>query len=354
MRILKQTENHWKLRIESEDDLWVLARLASNGRHVAMLGERRDTTTAESGSRAKAAERKKMWIELRIISTEYQSYSDILRIHGIIEQAPIDIGSHHTHLIVVGDEIELTTNDVFPNYDISLLKDAVDSSTKSNVALVVVEHDEIILFEITSRGLREGATWTMRGGGKRGDLRTRETAALSFQKQVTSEILAATSPTLPMILCGPGHAREKLKSVLQEADSERNVRLIATSMAGRAGANEVIREGLANEFLEDHAIHKEIQLLEEVWKRVSSNGAVAYGEQELIQAMSEGAIETLLIAVDLLRDEEKTFDGLLMRDWVLGLEAIGANLIQCSTDHDAGEQLLGLGGVVALLRYKVV
>jgi len=81
---------------------------------------------------------------------------------------------------------------------------------------------------------------------------------------------------------------------------------------------------------------------------------VAYGEQELIRAMSEGAIETLLIAVDLLRDEEKTFDGLLMRDWVLGLEAIGANLIQCSTDHDAGEQLLGLGGVVALLRYKVV
>ena len=99
MRILKQTENHWKLRIESDDDLWVLARLASTGRHLAMLGERRDTTTAESGSRAKAAERKKMWIELRILNTEYQSYSDILRVHGIIEQAPIDIGSvSYTHL----------------------------------------------------------------------------------------------------------------------------------------------------------------------------------------------------------------------------------------------------------------
>ena len=49
MHILNQGENHWKLRIESEDDLWVLARLASNGRHLAMLGERRDTTTAESG-----------------------------------------------------------------------------------------------------------------------------------------------------------------------------------------------------------------------------------------------------------------------------------------------------------------
>ncbi|MBF14358.1 MAG: hypothetical protein CMA97_02450 [Euryarchaeota archaeon] len=354
MRILKQTENHWKLRIESDDDLWVLARLASTGRHLAMLGERRDTTTAESGSRAKAAERKKMLIELRILNTEYQSYSDILRVHGIIEQAPIDIGSHHTHLIEIGDEIELISMVAFPAFDSSLLKDAVDSSNKSNVSVVVVENDEIILFEITSRGLREGATWTMRGGGKRGDVRTSESVAQSFQKQVAKEILAATSTELPMILCGPGHAREKLRTVILEIEPERNLRLIGTSMAGRAGANEVIREGLANEFLEDHAINKEIQLLEEVWKRISSNGAVAYGEQALVRAMSEGAIETLLVAIDLLRDEETQLDDKLLRDWVQGLDAIGGQLIQCSTDHDAGEQLLGLGGVVALLRYKMV
>ena len=67
-----------RLRIESEDDLWVLARLL----HQVDVGdawERRDTTTAESGLRAKAAERKKMWIELRVQTTEYQSYSDTLR-----------------------------------------------------------------------------------------------------------------------------------------------------------------------------------------------------------------------------------------------------------------------------------
>ena len=29
---------------------------------------------------------------------------------------------------------------------------------------------------------------------------------------------------------------------------------------------------------------------------------------------------------------------------VSGLDEIGAKLVQCSTDHDAGEQLLGMGG----------
>ena len=354
MQLLKQSEEHWKLRIDSEDDLWVLARFAISGRSLAMLGERRDTTTAESGGRAKAAERKKMWIQLRIITTEYKTYSSILRVHGTIEQAPMDIGSHHTHLVEVGDEIELHSLSGFPEYDRLLLTETMTSDKKSNVSIVVVENDEIVLFEVTRRGLREGATWTMRGGGKRGDIRTSETVAKSFQQKVAKEILAATSTKLPMILCGPGHARERLRQVILAQDPQRTIRLVSTSMAGRPGANEIIREGLADELLSEHAISKEIQLLEEVWLRLSKNGAVAYGENELSKAMNEGAIETLLVSADTLRNPEAMIDGTPVSTWIQGISDIGAELVQCSSDHDSGEQLNNMGGVIALLRYRLV
>ena len=354
MQLLKQSEEHWKLRIDSEDDLWVLARFAISGRSLAMLGERRDTTTAESGGRAKAAERKKMWIQLRIITTEYKTYSSILRVHGTIEQAPMDIGSHHTHLVEVGDEIELHSQSGFPEYDRLLLTETMTSDKKSNVSIIVVENDEIVLFEVTRRGLREGATWTMRGGGKRGDIRTSETVAKSFQQKVAKEILAATSTKLPMILCGPGHARERLRQVILAQDPQRTIRLVSTSMAGRPGANEIIREGLADELLSEHAISKEIQLLEEVWLRLSKNGAVAYGENELSKAMNEGAIETLLVSADTLRNPEAMIDGTPVSTWIQGISDIGAELVQCSSDHDSGEQLNNMGGVIALLRYRLV
>ncbi|MBT5281927.1 MAG: pelota family protein [Euryarchaeota archaeon] len=354
MQLLKQSEEHWKLRIDSEDDLWVLARFAISGRSLAMLGERRDTTTAESGGRAKAAERKKMWIQLRIITMEYKTYSSILRVHGTIEQAPMDIGSHHTHLVEVGDEIELHSLSGFPEYDRLLLTETMTSDKKSNVSIIVVENDEIVLFEVTRRGLREGATWTMRGGGKRGDIRTSETVAKSFQQKVAKEILAATSTKLPMILCGPGHARERLRQVILAQDPQRTIRLVSTSMAGRPGANEIIREGLADELLSEHAISKEIQLLEEVWLRLSKNGAVAYGENELSKAMNEGAIETLLVSADTLRNPEAMIDGTPVSTWIQGISDIGAELVQCSSDHDSGEQLNNMGGVIALLRYRLV
>ncbi|RPG78175.1 MAG: hypothetical protein CBC77_004650 [Euryarchaeota archaeon TMED117] len=320
-----------------------------------MLGERRDqTTSGEEGGRAKVAERKKMWIQLRILSTEYKTYSNILRVHGTIEQAPVDIGSHHTHLVEVGDELEIHSSSGFPEYDRLLLTDTMTTDKKSNVSIIVVENDEIILFEVTRRGLREGATWTMRGGGKRGDVRTSETVAKSFQQQVAKEILAATSTQLPMILCGPGHARERLRNVILSQDPQRTIRLVSTSMAGRSGANEIIRDGLADELLSEHAISKEIKLLEEVWLRLSKNGAVAYGENELSRAMNEGAIETLLVSADKIRDPEAMIEGTPVSKWIDAVSDIGAELVQCSSDHDSGEQLNNMGGIIALLRYKLV
>ena len=77
MQILRREAMLWRLRITTNDDLWSLARLARRGMSIGMLGERRDQTTAgEEGGRAKAAERKKMWIRLRIESTEYQSFQN--------------------------------------------------------------------------------------------------------------------------------------------------------------------------------------------------------------------------------------------------------------------------------------
>ena len=57
MQVLRREPMLWRLRINTDDDLWSLARLARNGMSLGMLGERRDQTTAgEEGGRAKSAE----------------------------------------------------------------------------------------------------------------------------------------------------------------------------------------------------------------------------------------------------------------------------------------------------------
>ena len=307
-----------------------------------MLGERRDQTTAgQEGGRAKAAERKKMWIKLAIESSEFQTFSDNLRVHGIIEEAQFDIGSHHTHIVEIRDEIELTSQHEFPKVDHDLIAQACSNSGKAKVVIIVVESDEAIMYEITGRGVREVSTWTMRGGGKYTGAKLSEGVSKSFFEKISKEANDSIPEGTPIVICGPGHAREKLAPLINGPK-----KLVATSMGGRGAANEVISEGLAGDILSEHAVVQETALLEEAWTRISTDGHVAYGREMIVKALDEGAIETLLITAELVREEN-------WESIVSALDDIGAKLVQCSIDHDAGEQLLGMGGAVALLRFKV-
>ena len=354
MNILKRDLHEWRLRVETLDDLWVLARLARRGVSVAMLGERRDQTTAgEEGGRSKQAERKKMWIQLSVQTTEHQSFSDTLRIHGIIEEAPIDIGMHHTHMVELRDDLVLSNTKGFSEMDVQLLKESESASKQGQVALLVVEGDEIILYFITARGLRESATWTMRGGGKRGDLRQHERVASQFRQTIVDGLTQQLDEMMPLVLCGPGRNRDRMLEDLRGAGHRRPMLSVATSMGGRGAANEVLRDGLAGELLAQHRMVQEVTLLEEAWVRISTNGAVAYGGEAIKKAVQEGAVERLLILADLLRDDTSTCDGSPWSELVEQITSSGGEIIQCSADHDAGEQLVGFGGAVALLRYSV-
>ena len=188
MQVVKREFGLYRIRIDCDDDLWTLARLCVKGRSIGMLGERRDQTTAgQEGGRAKAAERKKMWIKLAIESSEFQTFSDNLRVHGIIEEAQFDIGSHHTHIVEIRDEIELTSQHEFPKVDHDLIAQACSNSGKAKVVIIVVESDEAIMYEITGRGVREVSTWTMRGGGKYTGAKLSEGVSKSFFEKISKE-----------------------------------------------------------------------------------------------------------------------------------------------------------------------
>ena len=75
MRRVKWLDEGVRVRIESEDDLWVLSHICGSGCLVGMLSHRRDSTTGtKEDSRAKSAERKPMWILLEASETAFQPF----------------------------------------------------------------------------------------------------------------------------------------------------------------------------------------------------------------------------------------------------------------------------------------
>ncbi len=351
MRVLHRDPLRLRARCEGEDDLWTLARFLRPGQAFAMLGERRDASTGgQEGGRAKAAERRTMWIVLEVLNVEHHAFAETLRVHGLIREAPMDHGQHHTHVVDVGDEVEVTSQTPFRDVDLQLIAEAEAAGQRPRVALLVVEHDEVILYTVAQRGLREGMTWTMRGGGKRGgDLRAAASVEEAFLSGTASEVAATLAGDVPVVVAGPGHAKDRMASVLGAVAPSLHLTVVATSIGGRAAANEVLREGLAGDVLADHALIRETNLVEEALTRMQVGGAVAYGREHLEKAINDGAVETLVVLADLLRGSEEPRWSRLCAS----VAEFGGAVVQCSVDHDAGAQLDGLGGAVALTRYKV-
>ena len=351
MRQIKTLDEGFRLRIESEDDLWALSQLCRSDSILGMLSHRRDSTTGtQEDGRAKSAERKPMWIVLDVEKTEFQPFTDNLRAHGIIRDANFDIGSHHTHIISPGVEVELEFPGGFLKSDLSLLRETISSGSKAKSALIVVENDEIILFEVTSHGIRDVSQFSMRGGGKR--ITDSSGIRRSFFERVAKETILVFSEDMPMVICGPGLAREQFETILRKSGSSNQILNAATSIGGRSAANEVLADGLADAVLGEHALVSQIKAIEEGLKRISTNGAVAYGVQFISEAADSGAIDTLAVDANLIRSQETE----VRENWELILQKVElskGSVIQVSQEHDSAQQLLGLGGAIALLRWKM-
>ena len=85
-------------------------------------------------------------------------------------------------------------------------------------------------------------------------------------------------------------------------------------------------------------------------KEISINGKVAYGMDDVRNAQGLGAIETLLITDELLRTEREgnNIDGFLK-----AVEHSQGRIIVFSTEFEPGKKLESLGGIAALLRFRV-
>jgi protein pelota len=291
-----------------------------------------------------------MWIVLNIEKTEFQPFTDNLRAHGIIKDANFDIGSHHTLIISPGDEVELEFPGGFIKSDLSLLKETISSGSRAKSALIVVENDEIILFEVTSHGIRDVSQFSMRGGGKR--INDSSGVRRDFFEKVAKETILVFSDDMPMVICGPGLAREQFESILKSNGSKNQILNAATSIGGRSAANEVLADGLADAVLGEHALVSQIKAIEEGLKRISTNGAVAFGMNFISEAADSGAIETLAIDANLIRSPDIE----VRENWESILQTTELSkgiIIQVSQEHDSAQQLLGLGGAIALLRWKM-
>ncbi|MFX0069180.1 MAG: mRNA surveillance protein pelota [Candidatus Hodarchaeota archaeon] len=347
-----------KLQVENLDDLWVLYNVVVSGDTVYAKTLRRVKRGNEEG-RADRGERMPLYLGIRVKDVSFHQYSTRLRIKGNIISGPEDlvtIGGHHTLNVDVDDTIKIV-KEKWTGHAIKRLEDAVKETATPQLLIVAIDAGEATIATASNYRLQISARITESLPGKRGKPEDHSQALLRFFSDLKRaiELSVSETPVDTIVLAGPGFTKENFKKYLQDKGSDLIKRItLETASSGDVNAiNEVIKRGAASRAVLEMRITKETQLMEELLKRLGKGTKdVSYGSDEVRKAAALGAIESLLITDKILRESmiDKKED---LNQLLRSIERMGGKIVIISTLHTAGEQLSSLGGIAALLRYKI-
>jgi len=344
MKVLHQDArtNEIKLFPETLDDLWHLYNLVDDRDLVFASTYRRGEEKTDK-LRAERVEKVRMRLGIRVQKVEFHESEDVLRILGVIEQGPQDMGQHHTLMISVGEPLTVIKPDWKPQH-FDRIKRAIEMSEKPSMFFVAIEDTDAVIATAREYGLKEFATITRNPGGKMYESKSNES---EFLDEVV-EKLKMVMHGEPLIVLGPGFVKEALAKRIREKASEISSSMVIhhTGQAGMAGINELMKQGVGGKVLDETRVARETRLMELLFSEIGKNGMFAYGDDSVKSAVEAGAVSVLLVL------DTKVWSSAADR-LIRMVEESKGEFVIVSSLHEAGRRLDSLGGVAALLRYRM-
>ncbi len=339
-----------KLRPENVDDLWYLKSIVEEGDLLYGVAYRR--VRDEERVRADKGERVRMFLGIKVKQVEFSSYAMRLRVTGEVFSGPEDLisfGTHQTIEIKPGDEVTLQKRE-WRRWHLERLAEAEKAAREARVLIAAVEEGEAELALVRRYGVDYLARITGSIAGKR-NLKQHEASAKQFYAEVAGKIAEVVDKenVEAVVLAGPGFWKEALLNAIKERYPELAKRcyLEGTGCGGRSAVQEVLRRRVIERILKESRISEETAQVERFYEELAKGGLAAYGIAEVSRAIEYGAVDTLLISDNFLRRHPEC-DELIER-----AKAIRAVVLIVSTEHEAGERLEAVGGIAAILRYRV-
>jgi len=336
-----------RLKIESEDDLWLLSMLVEEGDIVS------SKTTRDVSIEGSAKKRLPMVLAIRVLGTEFQPFSGRLRIKGIIVEGPEEYGlrgSHHTLSIDVGMGVEILKSG--GAVDEKILNRILRLSNRTKAVIVALDYEEYAIAVMQGQGVRYIDEGRIAAPSKR-DPRSFERYEEDMKKIAGSVLNALRSSGASiLVIASPAQIASPIVSEVKEGEPRIRVIVDSTSIGGRAGVEEVLRRGTVGKILSEMSAIEAENILREYLETLSrSPRHVATGLEEVHRASKLGAVKKAAILEVLLKGD-KSVRAMVNEILALSYEK-GYEVSIAPQESPAGDRIKVLGGAIAILRFPI-
>jgi len=359
-----------KLKTEAPEDLWHLEKILEPGDIVTARTSRRKTI--KRGSELVRGERVPITLSIELGKAVMETGQ--LRLRGKITSSPkhvkdMELASYHSITIQPYMEVKIKKA--------KWTRQQLDRLRKAGVKepllfICVLDREEAYFASLGGSGIE------MRGMVRSSKVLGMEDNRSEYYAEISKVLEKESKAHNAVIVAGPGFEKENLFNYLKEKlpGIVSHVSIETANSMGRTGVQEVIKTS-ANRVLKQTRIAKETGLVEQLLAEIgregrshpsshirqasqgghsayggqgqparqdSRGGLVTYGQEHVRKAALAGAVQTLLISEESVPDNEGLMDA---------VEKMQGDVIIITSNHEAGERFLYLGGIAAFLRYRL-
>lgn len=349
MKLLYSNLKHGEVKVlaQSLDDLWYLGSIIEPKDIVQGKTLRKIKAPSEKAE----ASKKPVFMKLLVEKVEFSKYSNILRISGIIKEAPEDVplGSYHTFNVDENTSITII-KEQWLKYQLDKLKEACQEK-KSALLICVHDREEAYFALFKKYGYEILAHIQGEVQKKRQENVKKENFYLAIIGKIKEYV--ERHKIKQVIIASPAFWKEDLMKELKDEELRQKVVLATCSSATKNGIEEVIKRPEVREALKQERIAKEINKVEELFVEIAKNNLAVYGLEETENASSMGAVKELLITDSLIQKSRMENFYMRIENIMKSVDRAKGEVEIISTEHEAGKKLDGLGGIAAILRYKM-
>lgn len=332
---------------ESVDDLWALSQVLDAQDEVSGKTVRKIKL---EGERKSEVIKKTVFLRLTVEKFDFDANGE-LRVSGKILEGPEDVarGSYHTFSIEPGTSVTLVKKR-WLSFQLQRLKEASEAKPPS-IILCAFDREDAVFARLT----KSGHEILLKLHGDVEKKRMENKSAKNFFEEIIAHLKTYVErfSVEKIILASPAFWKDELLKVLKDEQLRKKAVLATISSADENGITEALKRPELQEALRQERAAKELNLVEQVLAGIAKGSAVSYGLAEVSRAAEAGAITTLLVT-----------DGLIARTRLDGTYAAVEQILHRTDDtqgtivivsskHEGGKKLDGLGGIAALLRYRL-
>lgn len=347
MKVVHKDLKHGEIKLvpENLDDIWHLYNIIDEGDLVRAITFRTDEQKDDK-IRLKKPEKKRMKLGIRVKEVKFHEFSDRLRVLGTIEEGPQSLGSHHTFNIEA-NQIEPITiiKEEWKDHQLKRIDEAVKLRFEPIVIFVSLDEDSATIAVLRQSGVQWVADIDSKRSGKMYE--SKETGNEYFGEIISVVKNNKTKDSLLAII-GPGFTKEHLVKFGRDREPElfEKCMIHGTGYSGMNGIQEAIKTGVIQQITKENRVVFETRLVEKLFEEIKKDGLAAYGEEEVRNALLNGAVQRLLIADTLIRQEKG-------EELLKLAKQTNSEFTIINTINEAGKKIEGIGGIGALLRFKI-